>query len=67
MGFADEVKHEIPVTVAPAVENQEVLVNETASVYKNPVSDNEYLNGEYGLTARALYDYQAGKCNVLLE
>lgn len=58
----DEIKHEIPVTVAPAAEKEEVLVNENANVYKNPpVSDNEYLNGEYGLTARALYDYQAGK------
>lgn len=28
---------------------------------KNNESDNQFINnGEYGLTARALYDYQAG-------
>lgn len=59
--WEDEVKHEIPVTnVAPVVENEQVLVNEPENVYKNEdLSDAEYLNGEYGLTARALYDYQA--------
>lgn len=59
----DEVKHEIPSTTAVEPVNEETNVN-VSERSSDTLNQSEDLNGEYGLTARALYDYQAGKFQI---